>query len=240
MREFSDRGFIVDVRRYGEHDAVVSFFTENHGLLKAFVNHAFSKKMTGVVQVGNLTAISYRARLEDQLGNAACDLVCSYAGRVMQNPDALSVLSCLCALLTFLPQDVPAPQIFNSALAQAEKIGDSGVFERYARFELLLLSEMGFGLDLSCCAATGATENLTYVSPKSARAVSFEAGAPWKDRLLPLPAFLLDGTITGVNFAEIKKALVLTGFFLENYACKHINCGFPPVRRRLFERVAAK
>ena len=196
--------------------------------------------MTGVVQVGNLTAISYRARLEDQLGNAACDFMCSYAGKVMQNPDALSVLSCLCALLTLLPQDVPAPQIFESVFEQAEQINDAGVFERYARFELLLLSEMGFGLDLTCCAATGTTENLAYVSPKSARAVSLEAGEPWKDRLLPLPAFLLDDAVTGVDFAEIKKALVLTGFFLENYACKHINCGFPPVRRRLFERVAAK
>ena len=239
MPKFSDKALIVNTVAYGEQDGVVSFFTKEHGLTKAFVRRAFSKKTAAVVQTGNFVNISYAARLEEQLGTAVCDLEKSVAGKTLNAPDALSVLSCICAVLTLLPENVSEPELFEDVENQFQLAHTDGIFERYARFELRLLSVLGFGLDLSCCALTGTTENLSYVSPKSGRAVSFEAGAPWREKLLELPCFLLNSQ-EGIETGEIKKALILTGFFLENYACKHINCPFPPARRRLFERVSAK
>lgn len=240
MPEFSDKGLIIRLKKYGEHDAVATFFTQNHGVLTAFVKRAFSKRHSGVMQVGNLTALTYKARLEEQLGVAVCENMAAYAGKAMANPDSLGVLSCICALLTFLPEGIAEEELFSAVLTQADLLDREGVYERYAEFEVLLLAVLGFGLDLSCCALTGDTENLAYVSPKSGRAVSLAAGEPWKGKLLDLPAFLWNKNVSCTGFSDIKKALALTGFFLENYVCKHINCDFPPVRRRLFERVSAK
>ena len=237
MPEWSDCGVIVTVRKYAETGAVVTFFTQEHGRHNALCSGAFSKRNSGTFQVGNLVQITWNARLEEHLGTAKVELLTPYAAAVLADAERLSVLASACALLLLLPEREPNPDFFEKTVKLLAVLPFDGFLEAYARWEVDLLSALGFGLDLSACALTGKTSDLCYVSPKSGRAVSREAGAPWADRLLVLPAFLTDGEKSAENREEIKKALKLTGFFLENYGAKTVDYRIPTARNRLIEKV---
>lgn len=232
MPEWSDNALIVGIRKFAERDAVISFFSQNHGRCSGLVKGAFSKRNAGDLQIGNLVKINWKARLEEHLGTVRVEPLTAYAANVWDDPVRLTALSCLCAMSSLLPERENIPDFFQKTLEQIALLHFDYWEKRYALWEVDLLKVLGFGLDLSACAVTGETRDLIYVSPRSGRAVSRQAGEPWRDKLLALPAFLLnDGLST--NTQEIKKALKLTGFFLENYVLKTLDCTIPAVRERL-------
>lgn len=237
MPEWSDCGVIVNVRKYAETGAVVTFFTQEHGRHNALCSSVFSKRNSGTFQIGNLVQIAWNARLEEHLGTAKVELLTPYAAAVLADAERLSVLASACALLLLLPEREPNPDFFEKTVKLLAVLPFDGFWEAYARWEVDLLSALGFGLDLSVCALTGTTADLCYVSPKSGRAVCREAGAPWADKLLSLPAFLTYTDGRAENREEIKKALKLTGFFLENYGAKTVDYRIPTARNRLIEKV---
>ena len=233
MPEWSDSALIIRVKKFAERDAVVSFLTQNHGRHDGLCKGAFSKRLTGTVQIGNLVQLNWKARLEEHLGTVKIELLHAYSPAVLSDPERLTALSCICAMCSFLPERENVSVFFEKTLEQIALLSFEGWAERYARWETELLKVLGFGLDLSVCAATGTTQDLIYVSPKSGRAVCRAAGEPWRDKLLALPAFLKNDTVSVQDKEEIKKALILTGFFLENYVLKTLDCTIPAVRKRL-------
>ena len=169
------------------------------------------------MQPGNTIGLDWRARLDEHLGSFAVEPLALRAGRLMDSPLALAGINYLAALVRVLPERDPHEGVYEAATLIAEALDDSALAPTLiARFEAQILAECGFQLDLSRCAVTGATDRLVYVSPKSGRAVSAEAGAPWRDRLLPLPAFLREGAPPDARPGpdEIADAFRLTGFFL--------------------------
>ena len=232
MPEWTDNALIVGVKKFAERDAVLSFLTQNHGRHNGLVKGVFFKRHTGDFQIGNLVQSSWKARLEEHLGTVKAELLTPYAVNVMDDPAGLTALSCLCAMCSLLPERENVPDFFEKTLEQIALLPFDGWAARYALWETTLLKALGFGLDLSACAVTGETQDLIYVSPKSGRAVSRQAGEPWRDKLLALPAFLHDGK-EEFDIKEIKKALELTGFFLENHVLKTLDCTIPAVRNRL-------
>ncbi|MBO4519829.1 MAG: DNA repair protein RecO [Alphaproteobacteria bacterium] len=232
MPEWTDSALIIGVKKFAERDAVVSFLTQNHGRHNGLVKGAFSKRHAGDFQVGNLVQISWKARLEEHLGSVRAELLTAYAVQVLDDPMRLTALSCLCAMSSLLPERESVPEFFKKTLEQIALLRFDGWAERYVRWEADLLKALGFGLDLSACAVTGTTQDLVYVSPKSGRAVCREAGKPWQDKLLALPAFFQKAS-EAADKDELKKAFSLTGFFLENYVTKTLDCSIPSVRGRL-------
>ncbi len=233
MPEWSDNAIIIGSVKFAERDAIISFLTQTHGKCRALCKGVFSKKSAGTFQIGNLVQLTWKARLEEHLGTAKVELLNAYCVPVLSDPERLTALSCLCAMSALLPERENVEKFFRNTLEQIALLSFDGWETRYCRWETELLKTLGFGLDLSACAVNGSTEELIYVSPKSGRAVSKTAGEPWKDKLLPLPAFLRDQNVEPDQNEEIKKALNLTGFFLENYVIKTLDCTIPAVRRRL-------
>jgi DNA repair protein RecO (recombination protein O) len=213
---WQDEGFILAVRRHGESAAVVSVFTAGHGRHAGLVRGGASRRASPTHQIGNRVQATWRARLADQLGSLTLELARPVAALLLDRPDRLAGLCAACALLEAgLPERDPHPNLYRSlgdlidALVQEEAWWD-----RYVRFELDLLADLGFGLDLGCCAVTGGAEDLAFVSPRSGRAVSRAAAEPYADRLLPLPAFLVGQGPP--DAAQIRAGLQLTGAFLRH------------------------
>jgi len=191
----------------------------------------------GVYQSGNRVVAAWTGRLAEHLGTLECELECSYAARVMEDPDRLAALSAASAVCEGgMPEREPHEACFEGLLALLESLEGEHWAEVYVRWELAFLAELGFGLDLSSCAASGANDQLVYVSPKSGRAVSLSAGAPYHDKLLTLPGFLV-GRGEGGRTA-VAEGLSLTGFFLERHLFHPHDKPLPAARRRLEERFA--
>jgi DNA repair protein RecO (recombination protein O) len=233
---WDDQGLILSVRRHGEHDAIISILTENNGRYAGLVKAGASRRMKGALQPGNVVKATWRARLDEHLGTITVELTHSYSAALMDDPDRLAVLSSLCALIdALLPERQPQPEIERTTVAFLSALSMDGWAARYARWELEVLRDLGFGLDLSACAGTGTIDNLIYVSPKSGRAVSADAGAPYKDRLLALPAFLREGGTA--SDTDVVSALALTGHFFEAHVFAPHRQPMPAARERLVERL---
>ena len=249
--EWSDSGIVLSARRHGEHAAVVSLLTAHHGRHAGLVHGARGRRGRGLYQPGNTLAARWQARLPEHLGRYTCELVRARAGVLLDDPPRLAALAAVCALAdATLPERHPYPRVHAAAVGLLDAIEAS---ERWAetlvRWELALLGELGFGLDLSACAATGTADGLAYVSPRSGRAVSREAGAAYAEKLLALPPFLLrpEGAAgdaaapapAPAPAADIVAGLRLTGWFLE----KHVFAGqggrMPPARERFIDRLQA-
>jgi len=215
--EWRDEGLIIGVRRHGEASTIVEAMTRAHGRHLGLVRGGRSTRLRAALQPGNTVGLTWRARLDEHLGSFAVEPLSLRAGRLMESALALAGVNYLAALMRVLPERDPHEALYEAASLIAEAL-DDGVLAPtlVARFEAQILAECGFRLDLSRCAATGATERLIYVSPKSGRAVSAEAGAPWRDRLLPLPPFLRDRAPPEAQPSadEIADGFRLTGFFL--------------------------
>lgn len=214
--DWSDRGLVIGLRKHGETSVILEVMTERHGRHLGVVRAGRSRSMQPTLQQGNSVNLAWRARLEEHMGAFVVEADALRAGRLMTSPMALQGLHWLSTLLRLLPERDPHEGLFAMAEALAETLDDSTLApELVVRFELALLAELGFGLDLDVCAATGAREDLVYVSPKSGRAVAREVGAPWADRLLPLPAFVADEPgARRLTLDEIEAGLRLTGHFL--------------------------
>ncbi len=215
--EWRDEGMVIGIRRHGEHSAIVEAMTRVHGRHLGLVRGGRSPRLGAVLQPGNTLAFVWRARLDEHLGAFAVEPLALRAGRLMESALALAGINYLAALLRLLPERDSHAAVYETLSIIADALDDAALAPTLvARFESQMLAECGFRLDLSRCAATGATDGLAYVSPKSGRAVSGEAGAQWRDRLLPLPAFLREGAPPEArpSAEDVADAFRLTGFFL--------------------------
>ena len=215
--EWRDEGLIIGVRRHGEASTIVEAMTRAHGRHLGLVRGGRSSRLRATLQPGNTIGLTWRARLDEHLGSFAIEPLSLRAGRLMESALALAGINYLAALMRVLPERDPHEALYEAASLIAEALDEAMLAPTLiARFEAQILAECGFRLDLSRCAATGATDRLIYVSPKSGRAVSAEAGAPWRDRLLPLPRFLRDRAPLEAQPSrqEIADGFRLTGFFL--------------------------
>lgn len=232
--EWSDRGIVLSTHPHGETAAVASLLTRDHGRHAGLVHGGRSARLRGQLEAGTLVEARWRARLADQLGTMTVEAVHGYAAPLLDQPERLAALAASCALAAAaLPEREAHPALFDGLLALFGLLDTSAWAEAYVRWEVGVLAELGFALDLERCAVTGANDYLAYVSPRSGRAVSAAAGEPYRDRLLRLPGFLAGHG--GGGAAEVGDGLVLTGHFLE----RHVLGGpLPPARTRLYERFA--
>lgn len=244
MAGWRDQGFVIHAAPHGETAAIVTMMTAEHGVAAGLLRHGMSRKYRASVQIGTGVEIEWKARLEAHLGYLALDATESRA-YLMADPLRLAGLSTLCALLySSCPERLPMPQLYADSMRLLRAIGGAAAplewLRDYALWELALLEALGYGLDLSGCAATGRTEELVYVSPKTGRAVSRDAGAPWADRLLPLPGFLLQsaGACEGCTGDALRGALHLTGYFMEHWLAPHLRRkALPAARHRLMHLI---
>ena len=215
--EWTDEGIILGVRRHGEGSTIVELLTRGHGRHLGLVRGGTGSRMRPVLQPGNSVRAVWRARLDEHLGTYAVEGIALRAATVLSASHAVYGVSHLASLARLLPERDPHADIYDMLEAALSDFDDARhAAVRLARFELAMLAELGFGLDLSACAATGATEELIYVSPKSGSAVSRSAGEPWRDRLLRLPAFMRDeDDIAGTpSDDDLRDGFALTGMFL--------------------------
>lgn len=232
--EWSDEGVILSVRPHGETAAIVELFTRSHGRHLGLVHGGRSRKMRPVLQPGNHVDAVWKGRLAEHLGHASIELRRGYAASAMEDAAALAGLSSMCQLARLMPERDPHPNFYEVTLFVLSFLDDVSVWPALlVRWELALLDEMGVGLDLTSCAATGSTESLAFVSPKSGRAVSAEAAAPYAGRLLPLPGFLRKGRPAEVSAGDIVDGFALTGYFLERRVLSPREERLPEVRARL-------
>jgi DNA repair protein RecO (recombination protein O) len=235
---WTEEGIVLTVRRHGETSAIVELLTRGHGRSLGLVKGGRSRRLRPVLQPGNSVLATWRARLEEQLGVFTVELSSPRAARLMDDPFKLAGLSTVMGLALPLPERERHPRIYDATVVLLESLESDAVWPALlARWELGLLDELGFGLDLGRCAATGSNEALAYVSPKSGRAVSLAAGEPYQERLLKLPAFL---TPAGGSAAvgDISDGLRLTGYFLERHILAPRGISAPGARDIVIERLA--
>jgi DNA repair protein RecO (recombination protein O) len=213
--EWRDEGIILGTRRHGETSAILEVMTHAHGRHLGLVRGGRSRRMQPLLQPGNRIELSWRARLDEHLGIFQAEPLELNAARLLESAVAVFGLQTLAAHLRLLPERDPHAMLYETLRLVLGHLDDPvSAAELLVRFELLVLDELGFGLDLTACAATGLRDDLAYVSPKSGRAVSREAGAPWRDKMLVLPAFLRPGSSRRGEPAAFEEAFRLTGYFL--------------------------
>lgn len=234
---WQEEGIVLATRRHGESSLVVNLLTPGHGRHAGLVRGGAGRKARPLYQVGNRLQVAWRARLAEQLGSFSAELLVPTAARIMDDPDRLAVLGSACALLqTTLPERDPHPRLYNRLATFTDMlIEDAGWLEGYVRFELALLADLGFGLDLTRCAVTGESEDLAYASPRTGRAVSRSAAAPYASRLLPLPGFLVGHG--AADPAQIDVGLRLTGAFLQRHLFAPHDRSVPNARQLLLDRL---
>ena len=234
--EWRDTGFVLAARRHGESALIVELLTREHGRHAGLVRGGQSPRRRAVLQPGNSVAASWRGRLPQHLGTLDCELVEAHAARLLDNPHQLAALSAATALLlTTLPEREPQGDLYASLAGLLAALDSAEWAQSYVLWECDLLAGLGFGLDLGSCAATGASDDLAYVSPRSGHAVSRAAGLPYHDKLLPLPDFLWREAPAGP--AEIVAGLALTQYFLLHHVLAPHGGKLPEARERLAERM---
>jgi DNA repair protein RecO (recombination protein O) len=229
--DWRDEGALLSVRRHGEGSAIVEVFTAQHGRHSGIVRGGGARKMAPILQPGAQLQVEWRARLEDHLGMFVVEPLKSRAANILADRCALAVMGSVSALLHWLPEREAHVPLYQRTIALLDGLDETADWHaNYVIWELALLAEMGFGLDLRDCAATGATDDLIYVSPKSGRAVSRVGGAEWSDRLLALPAFLRDGAAMASS-DDLVAGLRLTGHFLEHWLAPAVGVRETPAAR---------
>lgn len=233
--EWSGEAIVLGTRKHGETSVILEVMTAAHGRHMGLVRGGRSRRQQPTLQPGNLVTVNWRARLSDHLGSFTVEPLHLRAAALMDSRAGLNGLQHLAALLRLLPERDPHPRLYSALEVIVEHLDTPQVAAALlACFELELLNELGFGLDLSACAATGVTRDLVWVSPKSGRAVSREAGEPYAGKLLPLPAFL--ARAEGANAPptadpqELRDAFRLTGFFLDRHVFGPRGIAWPAAR----------
>jgi len=232
--EWRANGILLSVKRHGENGAIIEALTAEHGRHAGLVHGGAGRKMAATLQPGNMLALRWRSRLADNLGTFEAELIHGYASEAIADREALATLEAMRAVACTLLPERAATSLFDLTKLVLDLLGNAEARRvAYAQWEVALLAELGFGLDFKSCAATGETNDLCYVSPKSGRAVSRQAGMAYADRMLPLPLFLSTGG-SRVELAEFASALALTGYFLERWAANAVGLRtLPPARERL-------
>lgn len=237
--EWRDEGIILGVKPHGETSAIAEILTQGHGRCPGLVRGGRSRTLRPVLQPGNHVACVWRARLEDHLGHFVLEPLHLQAGLIIEEPLRLMALSSLTALAQLLPEREPHPRLFGAMQVVLEAIDQDTVWPALmVRWEVGLLEELGFGLDLSKCAATGQDTDLIYVSPRSGRAVSGKAGQPYQARLFALPGFLRGEQSAGQ--VEVMQGLRLTGYFLERHVFGPRSVPMPQARQMLQDKLGQR
>ena len=233
---WKDEGLVLSTRRYGENSLIVNLLTNKHGRHSGMVRAGSSTRNRGLYQPGNHLRVEWKGRLIEHLGTFIGELVKSNAAVLFNDPLPLIALSSATAILdVVLPERAPVPEQFAELTQLIEFLGKTGWEIRYLRWEMKLLQHLGFGLDLTECAATGSKQDLIYVSPKSGRSVSAVAGKKYRKKLLDLPAFFISQDEHKVENACLSKGFTLTGYFLARHALNDVNQKLPAARIRLAE-----
>ncbi len=236
MIEWRDEGALLRVRRHGESAAIIEVFTAGHGRHAGVVRGGASRRIAPILQPGSQLDVTWKARLDTHLGHFVVEPIRSRAAVAMGGRLSLAGLNAITALLCFcLPEREAHPALYARSITMLDLLGHADAWPlAYLRWELALLEEMGFGLDLTCCAVTGSRDDLAYVSPRTGRAVSVAGAGAWADRLLPLPQCLLgQGPVAG---PEIGEGLRMTGHFLRTRLAPALGeRPLPPARQRLVE-----
>lgn len=238
--DFTEEAFVLSARSHGDTGVIVDLLTETHGRRAAYVAGGASRKMKPFLQPGARVVVDYRARTAEQLGAARLEPVGEGPSALFDEPLALAGLAAAAAVVQgALPEREPHPGVFLAFEALVSALALAQVWPAvFVRFEAGLLEDLGFGMDLSHCAATGTSDDLIYVSPRTGRAVSREAGAPYADKLLTLPPFML-GAQAGLGAGDIRAGFALTGHFLEQFVFHPQDRPLPPARDRLVEKLSA-
>lgn len=232
--EWHDEALVLSVRPHGETAAIVEVFARAHGRHLGMVHGGRSRKLRPVLQTGNHVDAVWRARLPEQLGTLGVELRRGYAAEAFESGAALSAVASITALLRLLPERDPHPSLYETTMFMLGFLDDPSVWPALVvRWEVALLAELGVGLDLGQCAVTGATTDLTHVSPRSGRAVCAGAAEPYADRLLPLPPFLRPGRSGAVGRTDVAAGFALTGHFLEARVLAPHGAQLPEPRQRL-------
>ncbi|MEM6462941.1 MAG: DNA repair protein RecO [Pseudomonadota bacterium] len=229
--EWQDEGIVLGVRRHGESSVIAEIMTKARGRHLGLVRGGRSRRMRPVLQPGNGVSVTWRARLDQHLGTYQVEPTELRAARLMETATATFGVQSMAALLRLLPERDPHPHLYEAMgiildnLHEPESAG-----ELFVRFEIAMLEDLGFGLDLTRCAATGARQELQFVSPKSGRAVSREAGQPYADRMLVLPAFLAEGATQSADPESLTEAFQLTAYFLRRHVYEPRGVDMPEAR----------
>ncbi len=228
--DWRDEGLLLSVRRHGEGAAILEIFTALHGRHAGVAPGGGSRRMAPLLQPGAQLSVEWRARLEEHIGSWRVEPARSRAAQIMSDRRALAAIGAVAALLAWLPEREPHPALYARTQTLADALGASPDWPAlYALWELHLLAELGFALDLSACAATGTTEDLAWISPRTGRAVSAAAGAPYADRLIPLPS-LFQGRAPETE-ADVARALRATRHFLDRRAAPALGHERAPAAR---------
>jgi DNA repair protein RecO (recombination protein O) len=238
--QWTDDGIVLGTRRHGEANAILELMTRAHGRHLGLVRGGASSRLRPVLQTGNTVAATWRARLDEHLGLYTVEGLELRSAAMLGASHAVFGLTHLAALCRLLAERDPHPEIYTALDDILEGLADARLAApRVARFELTMLAELGFGLDLDACAASGATDDLAYVSPKSGRAVSRAAGAPWHDRLMRLPDFLqAAGEATAPSADDLADGFAVTGYFLHRHIFEPRGIAAPEARERFIAAVA--
>ncbi len=230
---------VLETRPYGEGDVIATLMTAEHGAHRGLVRGGASRAQGGVWQAGNFVQARWLARLSDQLGSLRGELIHATAASVMDDPLALAMLTAICAQSgDALPEREPHEAVFAGMVGLLPRLAlGQSVLPELVLWETVLLADLGYGLELTSCAMTGATEGLAFVSPKTGRAVTAEGAGIWTDRLLPLPPFLTGGTESSPR--DWRDGLRLTGHFLARDVFGARHRPLPMARQMLYDRVAA-
>ncbi len=235
--QWTGEGLIIGVRRHGETSVIAEVMVEGRGRHLGLVRGGRGRKLAATLQPGNSVQLTWRARLEEHLGTFVVELTDARAADLIADRTKLYASQLLCDHLRLLPERDPHDRLLGLAIRALHDDAHAALGEAVARFELTLLDELGFGLDLTSCAATGATADLTHVSPKSGRAVSRAAAKPYEDRLFVLPPFLKSRD--PATPADLRAAFVLTGYFLDMHIWSARGVEPPTVREALIDIVCA-
>lgn len=238
--DWSDDGIVLHVRAHGESSAILELLTRDHGRHMGLVRGGGSKRMRGLLQPGNTLRVTWRARLQEHLGAYTAEPLTQRVAMVLADRLALAGLTSSAALASaVLPEREAHPKVFEGLIIVLDTLDEPDTWPALlVRWELGVLEDLGFGLDLSACALTGETDNLAYVSPRSGRAVTAEAAGTYRERLLPLPGFLTGGGAASPQ--DIQDGLRLTGFFLEKRVFAPSDKEMPLPRLALPEALAGR
>jgi DNA repair protein RecO (recombination protein O) len=238
--QWTDEGIVLGVRRHGETSVILELMTAERGRHLGLVRGGAGTRLRGVLQPGNSLRATWRARLDDHLGNYQVEGINLRTAGILAAAHAVHGVTHLAALCRLLAEREPHARVHDALETIVDALDDpAAVAPMIAQFELAFLAELGFGLDLSCCAATGTKDDLIYVSPRSGRAVSRAAGEAYRDKLMRLPEFL-HGESEAASAADLADAFMLTGFFLDRHAFAPRGLALPDARARFVTAILAR
>ena len=236
--DWRDEGIVLGVRPHAENDAILTALTFDHGRHLGLVKGGLGRRARPLLQPGNRLSLTWKARLAEHLGNFAIEAMQLSGSRLVPEPHRLLALAAATELVdATTPEREPHPRLYAGLLRLTQTLVEAADWpQAYVRFEVLLLSELGFALHLDACAVTGTADDLAFVSPRTGRAVSRAAAGAYAPRLLPLPAFLTGGDDAGAD--ELRAGLVLSGHFLQRHLFDPAERVLPVARERLLAHLA--